>query len=294
MIVWEHSGGRETTMEVSADRSGLNTAEISAANSSLDRDRLIVEARLVELLEPEGGESRFHEAMRYAVLGQGQRFRPVLSLRVARFRAQENELTLRAASAVELLHCASLVVDDLPCMDNQPVRRNRAATHVAFGEATALLAAFGLVALSARSVVEAPCEEHQKPALLRFQCELLRALDVRGLCEGQEIDLRAASGEFGEARTRIDELKTVPLFDLAAQAGLLFADPGGTVTKILRASARELGRAYQAVDDCVDGDVTGSESARVRLKAASDCLRTLDQEPVELQELVSLLGARLA
>lgn len=281
-------------MEVSADRSGLNTAEISAANSSLDRDRLVVEARLANLLEPEGKESRFHEAMRYAVLGQGQRFRPILSLRVARFCAQENELTLRAASAVELLHCASLVVDDLPCMDNQPVRRNRAATHVAFGEATALLAAFGLVALSARSVVEAPCEPHQKPSILRFQCELLRALDVRGLCEGQEIDLRAASGQCQETRTRINELKTVPLFDLAAKAGLLFADPEEAVTRTLRMFARELGRAFQAVDDCLDGDVAESGFARSRLKAASDCLKPLDPEPVELQELVNLLGARLA
>lgn len=279
-------------MEISANRSELPTAGL-ASKSGMEKDRLVIEARLTELLGSHGAESRFHQAMRYAVLGQGQRFRPILSLRVARFCGHENALTLRAAVAVELLHCASLIVDDLPCMDNQPVRRSRPATHVAFGEPIALLAAFGLVALSARSVVETPQQPRLEPCLLQFQCELLRALDVRGLCEGQEIDLQAASGQHMETRTRIDELKTVPLFDLAAQAGLLFADPDDVVTNSLRAFAREFGRAFQAVDDCLDGDVVETGAARQRLEAARACLQPLQPEAYELTELVEVLSTRL-
>ena len=88
--------------------------------------------------------------MQYSVLGCGQRLRPILSLRTARALDCEGPNPLRPAAAVELLHCASLIIDDLPCMDNDSVRRNRASVHVQFGEATAILAAFALVALAAR------------------------------------------------------------------------------------------------------------------------------------------------
>lgn len=281
-------------MELTTARTDPGIAAVAGDTSLLDRDRAAVESRLELLLDREGGATRFHKAMRYAVLGHGQRFRPVLAMRVARFCGQENSLTLQAAAAVEVLHCASLVVDDLPCMDNQSVRRNRPATHVEFGEATALLAAFGLVALAARSVVEVDCEPEHVPPLQRFQGSLLRALDVSGLCEGQEIDLRVSQNERTLLLGRINDLKTVPLFDLAAQAGLLFQDPEGTVTRALRRFARDFGRAFQAVDDCLDNDVPDDSTARRRLAEARASLKALEPNGPELAELVQALGDRLA
>jgi len=281
-------------MELTTARTDPGIGAAAGDASLLDRDRAAVEARLELLLARECGPTQFHKAMRYSVLGNGQRFRPVLALRVARFCGRENNLTLQAAAAVELLHCASLVVDDLPCMDDQALRRNRPATHEQFGEATALLAAFGLVALAARCVVEVDCEPEHVPRLLAFQSSLLRALDVSGLCEGQEIDLQAAALQRESLRGQINDLKTVPLFDLAAQAGLLFQDPDTEAANALRRFARDFGRAFQAVDDCLDNEVPDDRIARTRLSEASASLKALEPNGSELAELLRALRDRLA
>ncbi len=258
---------------------------------SLAADRQLVEQHLETLLG--GGQpTPFRQAMRYAVLGQGQRFRPVLALRIARLCGQENAHTLRAAAAVEILHCASLIVDDLPCMDDSPERRNRPATHVAFGEPTALLAAFGLVALAARSIVEQPCLPGQLPHLVRFQTALLRTLDVCGLCEGQDLDLRAASCERAQLRDCMNELKTVPLFELAARAGLLFTDPQSRLARALVRFAREFGRAFQVVDDYIDREITDRALVEDRLRRAEQTLAPLAPASAGLLEMVEVLRAR--
>lgn len=267
----------------------LSPGRSVAARFAADREAI---ERQLELLLAAPSPTPFRQAMSYAVLGQGQRFRPVLALRIARLCGHENLLTLRAAAAVELLHCASLVVDDLPCMDNSAERRNRPATHVAFGEATALLAAFGLVALAARTVLEQPCPPGALPALVRFQNQLLRTLDVCGLCEGQDMDLRAAPCERAQLRDCMNELKTVPLFDLAAQAGLLLADPAGALARTLRQFAREFGRAFQLVDDYLDGEVDDRARVEDRLHRAEQILAPLRPASVELLEMVEVLRAR--
>jgi len=246
----------------------------------------------IESLLAGGNPTPFREAMRYAVLGQGQRFRPLLALRIARLCGHENPHTLRAAAAVELLHCASLIVDDLPCMDNSPERRNRPSAHVAFGEATAMLAAFGLVALAARSVVEQPCLPAQLPHLVRFQTHLLRTLDVCGLCEGQDLDLRASPCERAQLRDCMNELKTVPLFELSARAGLLFTDPQSRLARKMIAFAREFGRAFQLADDYLDGEIPDFDAVEVRLRRAELTIAPLAPANTGLLELVEVLRAR--
>lgn len=255
-------------------------------------DRAAIESHLAQLLDPGAAASPFRRAMQYAVLGQGQRFRPVLALRIARLCGQENLLTLRAAAAVELIHCASLIVDDLPCMDDEATRRNRPATHVAFGEPTALLAAFGLVALAARSVLEQPCPPSQVSGLIRFQCELLRTLDAGGLCEGQDMDLALDAGRREAMRQRINELKTVPLFVLAAEAGLVFSDPDSAQARALRRFAREFGLAFQAVDDYLDKETTALPEVFAQLDSARAALAPFAPAATELHELIEDLHAR--
>lgn len=261
------------------------------AATRLAADRQAVENHL-KLLLLDGKLTPFRQAMQYAVLGQGQRFRPILALRIARLCGQENPHTLRAAAAVEILHCASLIVDDLPCMDNSPMRRSRPSTHIAFGESTALLAAFGLVALAARSVLEQPCLPSQLPALVRFQSFLLRALDVCGLCEGQDLDLRASSCERARLRDCMNEMKTVPLFELAARAGLLFTDPQSPSARTLIRFSRDFGRAFQLVDDFLDQEITSREPVEAALRRAEKALAPLHPAPVELLEMVEVLRAR--
>ena len=160
--------------------------------AELKSERLAVDDYLNRVLSLEGsaGNGIVHDAMRYAVLGSAQRIRPILALRVARMVQAPCDLSMRLAASVELLHCASLVVDDLPCMDDSPYRRDRASVHVKFGEATAVLAAFGLVALAARSILEPlGCEDYREQ-LIEFQLALLRSMDCSGLIAGQAMDLQ--------------------------------------------------------------------------------------------------------
>lgn len=264
----------------------------SDAAARFAADREAIESHLATLLNPGVSPTPFRRAMQYAVLGQGQRFRPVLAVRIARLCGHDNSLTLRAAASVELIHCASLIVDDLPCMDDEAVRRNRPATHVAFGEPTALLSAFGLVSLAARSVVEQPCPPTLISGLIRFQCELLRCLDASGLCEGQDLDLKLTAAEREASRGRINELKTVPLFILAAQAGLMFTDPESHAARTLRRFAREFGLAFQAVDDYLDGEIPNLAPVVEQLDRARACLQPFEPAAGELHELIEDLHAR--
>lgn len=177
-------------------------------------------------------------------------------------------------------------------MDNSAERRGRPSTHVAFGEATAVLAAFGLVALAARAVVEQPCLPAQLPHLVRFQTHLLRTLDVCGLCEGQDLDLRAASCERAQLRDCMNELKTVPLFELAARAGLLFADPQSRLAVTLVNFARDFGRAFQLVDDYLDKEIASLDPVEASLRRAEQAAAPLAPANTPLLELVEVLRAR--
>lgn len=260
----------------------------------LQSDRGRIEKELTALLYPEmSGAARVQEAMRYAVLGRAQRIRPVLALRIARLAGADGELTLRAAAAVELLHCASLVVDDLPCMDDESVRRDQPSAHVVFGEPTTLLASFGLVALAARSVVEVRCSPTELSALIEFQIQLLKMLDPDSLIAGQDLDLRLTGEERDAQRTQVSELKTVPLFELAARAGLLFMDGEAMMARGLRRFAREYGLAFQMTDDYLDGEIKEAVAVEAQLSRARACLTPFEPAAGELEQLVEFLHARI-
>jgi geranylgeranyl pyrophosphate synthase len=261
--------------------------------NSLQADKLAVEQELMGILErPDVHPTPLRQAMSQAVLEGGQRWRPILALRIARLAGLEGRLTRRAAAAVEILHCASLVVDDLPCMDNAELRRGRPTIHRRYGEPTALLAGFGLVALAARSVVDACCLPEEMPALVLFQSKLLKALDASGLCEGQDLDVRLTGDERDKQRHRINELKTVPLFELSARAGLLGADANTLKVRLLCRFARELGRAYQAADDYLDGEVAHLQVVETQLSRARSCLGAFRPDADELEELIQHIHER--
>jgi len=266
---------------------------IPAPIHPLASDRGVIEAHLETLLDPPGVPATpFRRAMQYAVLGRAQRIRPILALRIARLSGQSSPLTLRAACSVEIIHCASLVVDDLPCMDDELMRRDRPATHIAFGEATALLSAFGLVAIASRGVVEQPCPPAQVSGLISFQCALLRVLDASGLCEGQDLDLRVAASDRDRLRNKVNEMKTVPLFELAAHAGSMFSDPDSGMAHSLRAFARDFGRAFQIVDDYLDHEIADLSEVLRSLDQARSHLTAFDPAASELHELIDYLHAR--
>ncbi len=222
-------------------------------------------------------------AMRYAVLGPGQRLRPLLALRVARVLGGDPRRAMRAAVAVEMVHCASLIVDDLPCMDNDSTRRNRAAVHVEFGEATAVLAAFALVSLAARSVADQRC----------FQTKLLATLDCDSLIGGQSLDLEITGERRERERSNVTNLKTVPLFVLAVEAGLATGSPQPCARAALLEFGRRFGVAYQTADDFLDGEIEDDGSVAAQFEFARDTLAPLGRSACHLEGLLDYLNAKV-
>src|SRR5947207_15376113 len=137
---------------------------------------------------------RLHEAMRYAVLGGGKRVRAQLAYAAGELTGAEISIVDHAAAAVELVHAYSLIHDDLPCMDDDVLRRGKPTCHVAFGEATALLAGDALQSCAFEALATTPLRDRGQAVLL-----LARAVGSRGMAGGQEIDLAAGGQSLGLA-----------------------------------------------------------------------------------------------
>lgn len=254
-------------------------------------DRAEIECELRKVLVSSAPSNPVHACMEYAVLGEAQRVRPLLALRVGRMCGAKEDLVLRAAAAVEILHSASLIVDDLPSMDNEATRRGKPAAHVAFGEPTALLAAFGLVALAARSVTEQSCAKHLAASQRRFQHALLRTLDCASLIGGQLMDLELTGARREADREAMNELKTVPLFLLAVEAGTAYAD---SADPLLKRFGREYGVAFQLTDDYLDGELPDRSRLGRQFDLTRECLAPFGAGAQPLAELVDYLAERAA
>ena len=207
--------------------------------------------------------TRLYEAMRYALFGGGKRIRPALVRLVAESLGAPSEAAERPAAAIELIHTYSLIHDDLPCMDDDDLRRGRATCHVAFDEATAVLAGDALQTLAFEVLAEAPSQA----ALLTVL--LARAAGPAGMVGGQVLDLfgggdRSPAG-FEVSSERAPETpgsladvharKTAALFRAAAEMGAVVAGGDADARQRARSYGRALGLCFQAVDDLLD--VTG-------------------------------------
>ncbi len=257
---------------------------------TMDRER--VELFLTTLLSKPDGQrlGPVPLAMEYAVLGEAQRIRPILALRLARMLQCETEHTLRAAAAVELIHSASLMIDDLPCMDNETIRRGRLAAHLQFGEPTAILGAFSMVALAARIVMEAAASDAECLRLRRFQLALLSTLDCSSLVGGQSMDLTLVGEARHEMRATVNDLKTVPLFQLAVEAGCVSHAAG--VPEDLGSFARNFGVAFQLTDDYLDGEFENPEPLHQAYELCRASLQPYGANAEPLLELVEYLAER--
>jgi len=213
--------------------------------------RAHIEAVLEHTLPPaHEAPGRLHEAMRYATLGGGKRMRPLLAYAAGDVVAAAAAWVDRAAAAVELIHAYSLVHDDLPAMDNDTLRRGRPTCHVAFGEATALLAGDALQALAFGALSDGPGEG----CAARACAILAHAAGSRGMAGGQAIDL-GDGGPIGslEALAHMHGLKTGALIGAAVRLAAL----GGRTLAPSEAAglddyARAAGLAFQVIDDVLD------------------------------------------
>jgi len=201
--------------------------------------------------------ARLHEAMRYATLEGGKRVRPLLTFAAGEVSQARPERLEVAAAAVELIHAYSLVHDDLPCMDDDVLRRGKPAAHVEYDEATALLVGDALQSLAFQLLAEHPLADDP-----RAQLEMVKLLAVaagsRGMAGGQQIDLEAV----GQALT-VPELESMHIHKTGAlirAAVLLGAACGGGQDAALRERldqyAKNVGLAFQVVDDLLDHDAS--------------------------------------
>jgi len=229
-------------------------------------------------------EGRLFEAMRYATLAGGKRLRPFLVLASASLFDVPTERSTRVACALECVHTYSLVHDDLPCMDDDDLRRGIPTTHKQFDEATAVLAGDALLTYAFEIIADP--ETHHDPLV---RAELVQALareaGPHGMVGGQMIDLLAADHDMkiGEV-TRLQQMKTGALIRFAVDAGGIMGRATKDQRHALQNYAHDLGLAFQIVDDLLDVEGTEAEMGKAVGKDNDDGKATF----------VSLLGIERA
>ncbi len=211
-----------------------------------DHQRL-VSAELHRLLE--AGDSPVERAMAYTALAPSKQVRAVLTLSCAELCGGTPARAVPAAAAIELVHASSLILDDLPSMDDAPLRRGKRANHLEFGEAVSILAAFGLLNLAFATLTHA----YEPVLATRLTSLVADAIGPAGLIGGQALDLQATDQSITfEVLERIHRGKTGALFVAAACCGAVLAGARADALGALTAYAKNLGLAFQIVDDLLD------------------------------------------
>jgi farnesyl diphosphate synthase len=248
--------------------SGTQTLEIA-----MTRAAHAVEDALSAILPEDdsaGAEAHLFEAMRYSTLGSGKRLRPFLVLTTAALFEVPEAVAVRAGTAVELIHTYSLIHDDLPCMDDDPLRRGKPSCHIKFGEATAVLAGDALMPL-AFEVLSDPVTHPDAAIRVALVSSLAVASGARGMVGGQMLDLAAEDKDMDAGEiAHLERLKTGALIAFACDAGAILGRASDSERRVLAAYAHDLGLAYQMADDLLDvegdsglmGKATGKDAAR--------------------------------
>lgn len=218
---------------------------------------------------PTGHEARLFEAMRYSTLGSGKRLRPFLVLCGARISGASDARALRVGAAIELVHCYSLIHDDLPAMDDDDMRRGKPSCHIAFDDATAILAGDALLTLAFE--VLADPSTHPKGAV---RSALLHRLAVAaggaGMVGGQMIDLVSEHADPDVATiTRTQRLKTGALIGFACEAGAVLGEAAEHIVHALHLYAHDLGLAFQIADDLLDAEGNAADLGKATGKDAA-------------------------
>ncbi len=218
---------------------------------------------------------RLLAAMRHGALNGGKRLRPILVLEAANLFGHADNGALKAACALELIHCYSLVHDDLPAMDDDDLRRGQPTVHKAYDEATAILAGDALLTLAFDVIAEDTV--HADPSVrLRLSRELSRAAGVGGMAGGQMLDLESEHRERSEAEIRrLQSMKTGALLRYACRSGAILADAGDADVDRLTRFGEVIGLAFQLADDLLDVESTPEAMGKATGKDAEAGKATL-------------------
>ena len=214
--------------------------------------RAAIETRLAHLLPIDSAAPpRLRDCLTHTLLAPGKRFRPLLTCLIASDLGARQNGVIDVACAGEMVHTASLILDDLPCMDDAPLRRNRASAHVAFDESTAILSAVELLSRAFGVIARADDIAPQTRTVLSSM--LARTVGANGLIAGQLADLSNTDSEASvEDIERLNQLKTGALFDFAVLAAGQMAGSDKQTTDALADFSHQLGLAFQLLDDVKD------------------------------------------
>ena len=269
--------------------------------------------------EPNGEDGRLFEAMRYSLFAGGKRLRPFLVLSGADLFEVPRAWSVNTAAAIEMVHTYSLVHDDLPAMDDDDLRRGKPTCHIAFDEATAILAGDSLLTLAFEAVTT-PSGHPDAAVRAELACALARAAGGEGMAGGQAIDLAAETQALGlDEVIRLQKLKTGALLGFSCEAGAILAREDGEARAALRDYAARIGLAFQIADDLLDHEgseadlgkavgkdaaagkatfvgLLGSEEARRRAEALVDeaiaGLASFDDEAAPLRDVARYIVER--
>lgn len=204
-------------------------------------------------------EERVVEAMRYAALSGGKRLRPFLCMSAAKMFGVDQMRAKRVATAIEMVHCYSLIHDDLPAMDNSDLRRGKPTVHKQFDEATAILAGDGLLTYAFE--ILGNNATHDDPTVrAHLVLGLAKAAGTSGLVGGQMLDLIAEKQQLDIGQTtRLQRMKTGELIAFSCEAGAILGRASQHQREALRKYAHDLGLAFQMIDDLLDVESTEAE-----------------------------------
>ena len=271
--------------------------------SYIKQKNLIIEACLEKMIRNSQSSPPLVKAMAYSLMAGGKRIRPVLCLAACEAVGGSPQDALTAACALEMIHTYSLIHDDLPAMDDDELRRGKATCHIAFDEATAILAGDALLTLAFEVLSSVPpTDQNQAAQWLRVIQLISQAAGFRGMVQGQMLDIASEGRNLtaDELKT-MHRLKTGALIEASLACGALLGGADQRQTDLLNSYARKIGLAFQVADDILNvegnpelmGKSTGTDSLREKstypsvlgIQASKECAEKLVQE--SLQDLDS-------
>jgi len=241
----------------------LNVQDIEYIKNKLDENVQVIDAGLAAYLDISGNDyAALIEAIRYSGLSGGKRIRGFLVRACFEIfnGCADDELILPVACAIEIIHAYSLVHDDLPCMDDSDTRRGQPSNHIKFGESTALLAGDALLAFAFNMLADTP--KLNADAKIKIISGISSAAGYSGMVGGQVMDLQYAKSTEPSANReteiikliKLQSLKTGALIIAAAKAGCIAAGAGERELALIGEYAKNIGLAFQVIDDALDGD----------------------------------------
>ena len=252
----------------------------------------LINKKLDEYL-PQGYPNSIFDSMRYSVLADGKRLRPILAIEIFKLFSDKIEEILPTACAIEMLHVQSLIHDDLPCMDNDDYRRGKLTNHKVFGEAIATLAGDALLSFAPQLIIQKTPNTISAETKLMILNEFMQAAGVYGIIAGQVVDIESEGKQIDEKTLNFIHLhKTADMFKFPIRAGAILGGATKEQLEELTIYAQKIGLAFQIADDLLDetstletlGKTPGKD--KIAQKATYPAIYGMDKSKETLHSLI--------